>query len=137
MNRVSAAVAPPFKSTASKYSSNLAHSQPASASLSSLNLGLQLHHKTRSIMASKIIVKKQWWVYRDTGVTEVECATQSIYSGDPGVDRQHPIFISSCHTTKIHTLSFPTFGLTRTFQDFMDPHGQYHIFSPFSHAPRA
>ena len=39
---------------------------------------------------------------------------RSIYSGDPGVDRQHLIFISSCPTTKIHTLSFATFGLTRS-----------------------
>jgi len=45
---------------------------------------------------------------------EVESATQSICWGDPGVDRQHLIFISSCHITKIHTLSFPTFGLTRS-----------------------
>jgi len=55
---------------------------------------------------------------------------QSIYLGDPGVDRHHLIFISSCHTTKIHTLSFPTFGLTQSFRDFVDlrncvdPHGQ-------------
>ena len=41
--------------------------------------------------------------------------------GDPGVDRQHLSFISSCHTTKLHTLSFPTFCLTRSFQDFLDP----------------
>jgi len=45
---------------------------------------------------------------------------RSIYSGDPGVDRHHPIFISSCHTTKIHTLSFPTFGLTSSFRDLVD-----------------
>jgi len=44
----------------------------------------------------------------DTGVTEVESAMQSIYSGDPGVARQHLIFISSCHTTKIHSI-FPNF----------------------------
>jgi len=36
--------------------------------------------------------------------------------GRPGVDRQHLIFISSCHTTKIQTLSFPPFGLTRSFR---------------------
>jgi len=45
----------------------------------------------------------------------------SIYLGDPGVDRQHLIFISSCHTTKIHTLSFPAFGLTRSV------HGSKHL----------
>ena len=40
---------------------------------------------------------------------------RSIYLVDPGVGRQHLIVISSCHTTKIHTLSFPTFGFTRSF----------------------
>jgi hypothetical protein len=56
--------------------------------------------------------------------------TQSIYSGDRGLDRHHLIFISSFHATKIHILSFPTFGLTCWFLDFvdlrncMDPHGQ-------------
>jgi len=42
--------------------------------------------------------------------------TGSIYSGDPGVDRHHVIFISSYHTTKLHTLSFQTFGLTHSFR---------------------
>jgi len=51
-------------------------------------------------------------------------------SGYPGVDRHHLIFISSYHTTKIHTLSFPTFGLTRSFRDVVnlrssvDSHGR-------------
>ena len=170
MNRVSAAVAPPSKSTASKYSSELARSRPPSASLSSLNLGLQLHLETRSIpaskcisefsrsqspsaspnaidhslkvhlqtrtiTASKCIVKERRWVSGDKGVTEVEWATRSIYSGHPAVDRQHLIFISSCHTTNIHTLSFLTFGLTRSFRDFVDPrncadpHGRCSIIS--------
>jgi len=54
----------------------------------------------------------------------------SIYSGDPGVNRDHLIFISTYHTTKIHTPSFPTFGLTCSFRDFLyprnctDPHGR-------------
>jgi len=47
--------------------------------------------------------------------------TGSVYSADPGVDRHHLIFISSYHTMKIHTLSFPTFGLTRCVRDFVDP----------------
>jgi hypothetical protein len=46
---------------------------------------------------------------------------RSIYSGDPGVDRQNLIFISSCHTTKIHTVSCPNFFLTRSFRYFVDP----------------
>jgi hypothetical protein len=76
---------------------------------------------TRLIAASKCIVKMRRWVYGNTGVTEVEWAMWSIYSGDPGVDRQHLIFISSCHSTKIHSLSCLTWGLTRTFRDFVDP----------------
>ena len=47
--------------------------------------------------------------------------TGSIYSADPGVDRHHLISISSNHTIKIHTLSFPTFGLTRSVCDIVDP----------------
>jgi len=110
--------------------SKLDQSWPPSASLSSLNLGLQVHLQTSSITASKYIVKKRRWVYRDPGVTEVECTMWSIYSGDPGVDRKHLIFISSCHTTKIPTLSFLTVGPTHSFRDFVDPrkctdpHGQ-------------
>jgi len=60
-------------------------------------------------------------VYGDTGVTEVDRVTGSIYSADPGVDRHHLNSISSYHTMKIHTLSFPTFGLTRSVRDFVDP----------------
>jgi len=59
-------------------------------------------------------------VYGDTGVTEVERVTGSIYSTDPGVDRHHLISISSYHTMKIHTLSFPTFGLRSSVRD-VDP----------------
>jgi len=83
-----------------------------------------VHLQTRSITATKYIITEQWWVYGDSGVTEVECAMWSLYSGDPGVDRQHPSFISSCHTTKIHTLTFHTVGLTRSFRDFVHPHGR-------------
>jgi len=60
-------------------------------------------------------------VYGDTGVTAVERVMGSIYSADPGVDRHNLISISSYHTMKIHTLSFPTFGLTRSVCDIMDP----------------
>ena len=60
-------------------------------------------------------------MYGGTGVTEVHRVTGSIYSADPGVDRHHPISISSYHTMKIHTLSLPTFGLTHSVQDFVDP----------------
>jgi len=57
-------------------------------------------------------------VYGDRGVTEVDRVTGSIYSADPGLDRHHLISISSHHIMIIHTLSFPTFGLTRSVRDF-------------------
>jgi len=127
MNRVSAPVAPPSRTTASrltssKYSSYLARSRPPSASLNSLdhslevylytrsimaskfaqsqppsvslnwhNYGLQVHLQTRSITASKYIFKEWWRVYGDTGVTDLECVTGSIYSADPRVVRHHLI----------------------------------------------
>jgi hypothetical protein len=69
-------------------------------------------------------------VYGDKGLTELQSAMWSIYLLDPGVDRKRLIFISSCHTTKIHIPSFPTFELTLFFQDLVDagncvdPHGR-------------
>jgi len=123
--------------TASKCISKLARLRPAS----SHDHGLQVHLQTHSIPASKCIsefirslspsasqtrsikyiFKEQRWLYGDTGVTEVDRVTGSIYSADPGVDRHHLISISSYHTMKIHTLSFPTFGITRSVRDCMDP----------------
>jgi len=74
--------------------------------------GLQVHPQTRSLTASKYILKERRRVYWDTGVTEVDRVTGSIYSADPGVDRHHLISISIYHKMRIHTLSFPTFGLS-------------------------
>jgi hypothetical protein len=105
----------------SKCISKLAQSRPPSGSLSSLDLSLQVHLQTRSITASKYILKERWQLSGDTGVTEVDRVTGSIYSADPGVDRHHLISISSYHTMKIHTLSFPTFRLTRSVRDFLGP----------------
>jgi len=102
--------------TAAKCISKLARLRPPS----SHDYGLQVHLQTRSITASKYIFNERRRVYGDTGVMEVERVTGSIYSTDPRVDRQHLISISSYHTMKIHTLSFPTFGLTRSFCD-VDP----------------
>jgi len=99
----------------------LARSPPRSAPLSSLDPGLEVHLWTCSITASKNIVRERWWLNGESGVAEEEWVTGSIYSGDPGVDRHHLIIISSCHTTKIHAVSFPTFGLTRSCRDFVDP----------------
>jgi hypothetical protein len=106
--------------TASECISKLARLRPPS----SHDHGLQMHLQTRSIMASKYICMERRRVYGDTGVTEVDRVTGSIYSADPGVDRHHLIFISSYHTMRIHTLSFPTFGLTRSVRNFVDPQRQ-------------
>jgi len=107
--------------SASKCISKLTRSLPRSVSLSSPNPGLQTHLSTCSITASKYIVNEPRRVYGNTGVTEVDWATGSTYSGDHGVDRHHLIFISSYHKWKIHTLSFPTFGVSRSFRDVVDP----------------
>ena len=147
---------------ASKCISKLARSWPPSASLSSLDLSLQVHIQTRSITACKFahslpptyvhlqtrsilasrciseftrstspsasqtrsiqyLFKERRRLYPDIGATEVDRVTGSINSADPAVDRHHLISISSYHTMKIHTLSFPTFGLTRSVRDFVDP----------------
>jgi len=126
--------------TASKCISTLLRLRPASLH----DHGLQVHLQTRSIPASKCIsefirspspsasqpcsfkyiFKERRRLYGDTGVTEVDRVTGSIYSADPVVDRHHLISITSYHTMKIHTLSFPAFGLTRSVRDFVDPHGR-------------
>ena len=55
-----------------------------------------------------------------TGVKEMDAATGSIYSGDPGVDRFRIILSYN----ESHTLSVPFFDITRSFWDFVDPHGR-------------
>jgi len=109
---------------ASKCISKLAPSRPPTASQSSLHLSLQVHLQALSIMASKYIFKDRRQLYGDTGVTAVDRVMGSIYSADHGIDRHHLISISSYHTMKIHTLSFPTFGLNRSVRDFVDPQRQ-------------
>jgi len=128
--------------SAFKCISKLAQSRPPSASLSRLNLCLQVHLQTRSITVSKYIFTARRRVFSDTGATKVNREMGSIYSADPGVYRHHPISISSYHTMEIHTLSFPTFGLTRTVRDFVDPWRQVvsHLltrFLPSSHWNRS
>jgi len=61
---------------------------------------------------------ERWWVYGDSGITEVDWATGSMYLRDPGEDRRHVILLSY---NEIHNLTFPTFDLTR---DFVDPHSR-------------
>jgi len=126
------------------------HRPPPSTRPISLDHGLQVHLQTRSTTASKCIseftrspspsatqtrsikyiFKERRRLYGDTGVTEVDRVTGSIYSADSGEDRHHLISIFSHHTMKIHTLSFPTFGLTRSVWDLVyprncvDPHGR-------------
>lgn len=71
-------------------------------------------------------------VYQDAKVTEMGCAMESISSGNHRVD-----CITSCMLyqslkpisshiillyNELHTLSFPSFDLTRFFRDFVDPH---------------
>jgi hypothetical protein len=65
-------------------------------------------------------------VYWNTGVTEVNKVTASIYSVDSAVDRHHLISISSCHTMIIYTLSLPTFGLPHSVPDVVCPHNCVH-----------
>jgi hypothetical protein len=45
----------------------------------------------------------------------------SIYLADPEIDRHHLNSIPSYRTMKIDTLSFGTFGLTRSVQELVDP----------------
>ena len=118
-------------------------SRSPSASLSSLDLSLQVHLQTRLITASKYIFKERWQLYRDTAVTEVARLTGTIYSADPGVDRHHLISISSYHTMEIHTISFPTLVSLAVFEiswshavAWIVKAGFYHIISPDSNAPR-
>ena len=88
--------------------SKLDRLRPPSASPNSLDHSLGVYLETLSITASKYIFKEQQLVYGDTGVTEVDRVTGSIYSADPGLDRHHLISISSYHTMKIHSI-FPNF----------------------------
>jgi len=77
--------------------------------------------------------------YGESRVTEIDSVRGSIYSGDPGVDSHH--LISSYHTTKILTISFPTICLSRSSRDFVDlptfmgPHGRVvsHPLTPSLH----
>jgi len=110
----------------SKYISKLTQSWPPSWH----DHWPQVHLQPRSITASKYIFKKRWLVYGDTRVVQVDWMTGSIYAGDLGEYRLHLIFISSYHTTILHTVSSPKCILTCSFQDFADLNGQmlsYHL----------
>ena len=85
-------------STATKCIFKLAQSRPPSASPKSLNHGRKVHLSIHSIMDYKYIVNERRPVDGDTGVKVVDWATGSTYSGDPGVDRHHLMFIWSGST---------------------------------------
>ena len=106
--------------TAMKCVSEFTGFWPPNASLSSLDLILQVHLSTRPMMTSKYIINQRPCVYGESGVSLVDWETGSTYSADTGVDWHHPIFIPSYDTTKIHTLSFPTFSLSCSFRDVVD-----------------
>jgi len=126
--------------TASKCISKLARSRPPSVSPNWLDYGLLVHTITATKCISKLArlqppstsLSSDGRVYGDTGVTEVERVTGSIYWADPGVDKHHLISISSYHTITIHTLAFPTFGLTRSVRDIVDPHNCVRSSTPGS-----
>jgi len=103
--------------TTSKCVSELAQFQPPS----SHDHSPRVHLNTPLITASKYIFKEQRPVHWATGVIDVDRVTGSIYSADPGVYRHHLISILSYHTMIIHTLCFPSFGLTRSVRDFVHP----------------
>jgi len=107
---------------ASKYISQHTELRPPSASLSSVDLSLQVHLQTHPSMASKNIIKARLLLYGDTGLTEVVRVMGSIYLTDHREDRHHCVFVSSYHTTKIYTLLFPTFGLSHSVRDLRDLH---------------
>ena len=73
-----------------------------------LNYGLQVH-----LEGATAVVRTYWG--------NVGGQSDGEYSADPRVDKHHLISISSYHTMKIQTLSFPTFGLTCSVQDSMEP----------------
>jgi len=121
--------------TASNCIYDFTRSRPPSASPNSHNHRQQVHLRVHSVSVSKCISKHAWSCPPSTslrsdggcteiqgGVTEVDSITGSIYSADSRVDRRHLFSISSYHAMKIHTLSFPTFGLTHSVRDFVDSH---------------
>jgi len=118
--------------SASKWISKLARSRAPTASLSSLNLGLQWHLQTHLITASKCISDVNQCRSPIASPNLLDHGLQVDHSGTTvgvqryrgsGVDGHRLICISSCHSTKIHTQSFPTFGLTHSVRDFVAPDG--------------
>jgi len=115
MIRITAAIALPSRSMAYKYSPNLAWSQPQRVPPSWLDHGLPVHLWVHSIPESNCISE----LARSWPPSALLQRDGEYIFGRP-LGRYDPIFIWSYHTTIIHTLSFPTFGLTPLFRDFVN-----------------
>jgi len=107
--------------TTPKCISEFTWSRPPCESPHSLAPSLQVYLQSCSTTFRKYILKEWRRVYRNTGVWVVDRVTEIMYLANSGVDRLYLISISSYHTMTIHTLSFPTFGLTCSVRDIMDP----------------
>ena len=142
--------------TVSKYSSNLAQSWPPGASLNSLDHSLQVYLTARSITASKFARLQPPSVSRNSLDCDLQVNPQTrsitaykyiIYRATPpvwrymgnggGMSEEEYIFrrprsrlASTYHAMKIHTLSFPTFGLTRSVRDMVDPRNRLGSSTP-------
>jgi len=103
----------------SKFICQCTRSRSSSASPILLHHRVQVHLQKESITASKFIFKEWREVYRDSVVMEVDCVMRSIYSTHPRVDRYDLMSISSCHSLRIHILSFRMLSLTGCVRDFM------------------
>jgi len=54
------------------------------------HIGLCYSHNIRYIIIWHVVSKSLYiYTFGDTGITEMDSATNSIYLGDPGVDRHH------------------------------------------------
>jgi len=88
--------------------SEFIRSQSPGAAPSTLDRGLQVYLQGATVRTPR---------YRGNGGGQ----SDGEYSADPGVHRHPLISISTYHSMKIPTLSFPTFGLTCYVWDFVDP----------------
>jgi len=73
--------------------------------------------EVRQVYGDTGMIETDWAMgaYGDTGVAEMDGVTGSIYSGDPALDCLHRILYLISLYNELHTLSFPSFDLTRSF----------------------
>jgi hypothetical protein len=77
------------------------------------HIGLCYSHKIRYIIIWLLLCKSlDTYTYRDTGITEMDSSTGSIYLEDPSVDRHH-LIIQNTHRT------FPSFWSHAHLLSFM------------------